>query len=56
MVADEVNINWKSSGENLVHSLMSQAHRSLFSDVVLVCEESERVPAHQVISVATAHF
>jgi len=49
MVADEVNINWKSSGENLVHSLMSQANRSLFSDVILVCQESERIAAHQVI-------
>ena len=56
MVADEVNINWKSSGENLVHSLMSQAHRSLFSDVVLVCEESERVPAHQVILSSNSSF
>ena len=49
MVGDEVNINWKSSGENLVHSLTGQANRSQFSDVSLVCQESERIAAHQVI-------
>merc|ERR1712241_1663411 len=49
MAGDEVNINWKSSGDNLVRNLVSEANRSLFSDVSLVCQDGERISAHQVI-------
>lgn len=56
MVADEVNINWKSSGENLVRSVVGEANRSLFSDVSLICEENERIAAHQVILSSNSSF
>ena len=56
MVADEVNINWKSSGENLLRSVESQANRSLFSDVSLICQNSERIAAHQVILSSNSSF
>ena len=56
MVGDLVNINWKSSGENLVRSLESEASRSQFSDVRLICQDSERIAAHQVILSSNSSF
>lgn len=55
MVA-HLHLSWKSSEENLMSSLSTHATKSIFSDLNLVCKDSERVSAHQVILSSSSPF